>query len=313
MLEQKFSGIKASQGIAIGKAFIYQQINFQIPNENISDIAAELERFTQGLKNAKTQLEHVHQKALENLGEEEAKVFEGHLEILGDEDLIEEIEGKIRNSFWPAEKACFQIYEDNARELAELENEYMRERANDVRDIGKRLVYAVAGLQMATLGNLDEEVIIIAEDLGPSDTAQMDPKKVLGFAIDKGGPTSHVAIMAQSLEIPAIVGAQNISKKIKNGDMLILDPVSELVILHPNEKSIAYYRKQLEEYDQEQIKLAELKNLPAQTTDGYRVELCANIGSEKDVEAALRNGAEGCRVVSHRIFIHGSQCNAQRR
>ena len=119
MLEQKFSGIKASQGIAIGKAFIYQQINFQIPNENISDIAAELERFTQGLKNAKTQLEHVHQKALENLGEEEAEVFEGHLEILGDEELIEEIEGKIRNSFWPAEKACFQIYEDNARELAD--------------------------------------------------------------------------------------------------------------------------------------------------------------------------------------------------
>ncbi|WGK68167.1 phosphoenolpyruvate--protein phosphotransferase [Candidatus Haliotispira prima] len=295
MLEQKYSGIKASAGIAIGKALIYQRKEFQIPDRQIAegDVVAEVERLSKGLKEATAQLEQVHQQALENLGKDEAEIFEGHLEILGDEDLIGEIRGKIRGELVPAEKACHDVYEANAQELAELDNEYMRERANDVRDIGKRLIHAVAGIKMVSLAGQAEQVIVIAEDLMPSDTAQMDRNKVLGFAIDKGGPTSHVAIMAQSLEIPAIVGAGNISSKIKTGDMLILDPASELVIVNPGEKSLSYYRKRLEGYRQEQVKLSGLKELSAETTDGHQVELCANIGSEKDIEGALRNGAEG--------------------
>ena len=285
--------MKASPGIAIGKALLYQQKEFQMPSHKIGDVAAELERFARGMENATAQLKQVRQQALKNLGEKEAAVFEAHLELLNDEETIEEIQSKIRNVLLPAEKACHEVYEANALDLAELDNEYMRDRANDLRDIGKRLIYAVAGLQLANLAELDEEVIIIAEDLMPSDTAQMNRSKVLGFAIDKGGRTSHVAIMAQSLEIPAIVGAGNISTKVKTGDMLILDPASELVIANPEEQSLNYYRNRLAEYRQEQKELASLKDLPAQTTDGRRVELCANIGSEKDIEGALQYGAEG--------------------
>ncbi|MEM9424554.1 MAG: phosphoenolpyruvate-utilizing N-terminal domain-containing protein, partial [Spirochaetota bacterium] len=255
MLEQKYSGIKASAGIAIGKAFLYQHIDFQIPTQKISDVNAELNRLAAGLQTATTQLEEIHRQALANLGEKEAEVFEGHLEILGDEEIIEEIQDTIKTNLWSAEKACHEIYESNARELAALENEYMRERAGDVRDIGNRLVYAVAGLQMSNLAKLNEEIIVIAEDLLPSDTAQMDRSKVLGFATSKGGPTSHVAIMAQSLEIPALVGARNIHNKIKNGDMLILDPSSEQIIVNPVEKSLQYYRKRQAEYYQEQEEL----------------------------------------------------------
>ncbi len=295
MLEQKYSGIKASPGIAIGKALIYRQKDFQIPEQSISEAAvpAELERLQKGLQQATSQLEEIHRKALAKLGEEEAEVFEGHLEILGDEELIEEIRDKIKTQLYCAEKACQDVYEANARELSELENEYMRERASDVRDIGKRLVYAVGGVELANLSSLDEEVIVIAEDLMPSDTAQMDCSKVLGFATGKGGRTSHVAIMAQSLEIPAIVGAGNICDRIQNNDMLILDPTSELVIVNPARKSLEYYRGRLEAYRREQGELLDLKDLPAETRDGRRVELCANIGSEKDIDGALRNGAEG--------------------
>ncbi len=295
MFEQKYSGIKASAGIAIGKALLYRQREFRLPDHKIDRIAvnAELERLRQGLEMATEQLEEIHRRAMDNLGEEEAEVFEGHLEILADEEVVEEIQDKIRDNLLPVEMACHEVYEANAREIAELDNEYMRERASDIRDIGKRLVYSVAGVKMANLNELDSEVIVIAEDLMPSDTAQMDRSKVLGFAIDKGGATSHVAIMAQSLEIPAIVGCGNISGKIKDGDMLILDPARELLIVNPDDKSLDFYRQRLKEYQWEQEELASLKELRAETQDGRRVELCANIGSDKDIEGALRNGAEG--------------------
>ena len=242
---------------------------------------------------ATKQLEEIHRRAMDNLGEEEAEVFEGHLEILADEEVIEEIQDKIRDNLLPVEMACHEVYEANAREIAELDNEYMRERASDIRDIGKRLTYSVAGVKMANLNELDSEVIVIAEDLMPSDTAQMDRSKVLGFAIDKGVQLHMSRLWRSRWKFRPLSVCGNISGKIKDGDMLILDPARELLIVNPDDKSLDFYRQRLKEYQWEQEELASLKELRAETQDGHCVELCANIGSDKDIEGALRNGAEG--------------------
>ena len=199
----------------------------------------------------------------------------------------------IENTYYPADKAVYQIIEEKAREMEELDNPYMQERSTDIRDIGKRLLYAIKGIEVSTLENLPDSSIVIAYDLSPSDTAQMDRSKILGFATVTGGITSHVAIMAKSMEIPAIVGMGEMPAGIRDGMTLVLDASMGKIILNPTEKTLEEYKKKIHAIEISKAELAKLKDLPAKTIDSHRVELCANIGSTNDVENALKHGAEG--------------------
>jgi len=295
MIDGEINGISASPGIVIGKAFVYKQQELVISQEPVAEDSVENEigKFLSGREQTEKQLQLVYQKAVKNLGEEEAEIFEGHIEILLDEDLGEEITDLIKNERVSAEKAVNVCIEQNAVEMEELDNPYMRERAADIRDIGKRLMYAIKGIELSTLDNLQDEVIVFAGDLTPSDTAQMDKTKVLGFATESGGVTSHVAIMAKSMEIPAIVGMGDSIGEIIDGLSVVLDASMGKVIINPSNEVLERYKEKIRVFEINQKELAKLKDLPAETLDGHRVELCANIGSEKDVEPALRHGAEG--------------------
>ncbi|MBN2628206.1 MAG: phosphoenolpyruvate--protein phosphotransferase [Spirochaetales bacterium] len=295
MGEIEVRGISASPGIGMGKVFRLEQKRLVIPEEEIPEeqVEQEIGRFLEGRRKAFEQLAGIHARAVENLSGEEAEVFEGHLEILMDEDLEEEIKERIGGYRFSAEKALGEVFEENAREMEELENPYMRERAADLRDIGRRLLYAVAGEELVSLDSLEEEVIVIAEDLTPSDTAQMDKKRILGFATERGGLTSHVTIMAKSLEIPAVVGAGELLSHCRDNQIAVLDGTAGSVVFDPREETRSACGEKISLLKKEREFLDRLRDLPAETLDGHRVELCANIGSERELEGVLSHGAEG--------------------
>lgn len=294
--ETTFQGIAVSRGIEIGKILVHSHEKLKIDETPIGPetIDAEKLRFINGRREAKEQLEEIYQKALINLSEEEAEVFEGHIEILMDDEIEESVFEIIETELLCAEKAVQQVIQTNAEEMEALDNPYMQERAADIKDIGTRLLYAIAGVKLSSLDNLTEPVIIVAHELTPSDTAQMDITKVLGFATEAGGATSHVAIMAQSLELPAIVGVgTTLLQAAKTGMTAALDACKGTLTLSPTRETATAMETARKEFLEEKALLMELKELPAVTTDGHQIEVCANIGSEKDISSALENGAEG--------------------
>ena len=289
------SGILASPGIAFGKALLLKEDEIVIDRKKISadKVDQEVERFLSGRAKASTQLEAIKIKAGETFGEEKEAIFEGHIMLLEDEELEQEIIALIKDKLITADAAAHEVIEGQATALEELDDEYLKERAADVRDIGKRLLRNILGLAIIDLSAIQEEVILVAVDLTPSETAQLNLKKVLGFITDIGGRTSHTSIMARSLELPAIVGTGNITSQVKNGDYLILDAVNNKVYVNPSDEEIETLRNIQAQVAEEKAELAKLKDLPAITLDGHQVEVCANIGTVRDVAGAERNGAEG--------------------
>lgn len=289
------SGILASPGIAFGKALLLKEDEIVIDRKKISadKVDQEVERFLSGRAKASAQLEAIKTKAGETFGEEKAAIFEGHIMLLEDEELEQEIIALIKDKHMTADAAAHEVIEGQATALEELDDEYLKERAADVRDIGKRLLRNILGLAIIDLSAIQEEVILVAADLTPSETAQLNLQKVLGFITDAGGRTSHTSIMARSLELPAIVGTGSVTAQVKNGDYLILDAVNNQVYVNPTNDVIEQLRAVQEQVATEKAELAKLKDLPAITLDGHQVEVCANIGTVRDVEGAERNGAEG--------------------
>ena len=289
------SGILASPGIAIGKALLLQEDEIVLNTNTISDdqVEAEVTRFYDARNKSASQLEVIKQKALETFGEEKEAIFEGHIMLLEDEELEEEILALIKNDKLSADNAIHTVIEEQASALESLDDEYLKERATDIRDIGSRFVKNALGINVVSLANIDEQVILVAYDLTPSETAQINLDYVLGFACDIGGRTSHTSIMARSLELPAVVGTNDITKQVKNGDTLILDAINNKVIVNPNEEELAEAEKVQQAFLAEKEELAKLKDLHAETTDGHRVEVCGNIGTVKDCDGILRNGGEG--------------------
>ncbi|AXC66175.1 phosphoenolpyruvate-protein phosphotransferase PtsI [Salmonella enterica] len=289
------SGILASPGIAFGKALLLKEDEIVIDRKKISadKVDQEVERFLSGRAKASAQLEAIKTKAGETFGEEKEAIFEGHIMLLEDEELEQEIIALIKDKHMTADAAAHEVIEGQATALEELDDEYLKERAADVRDIGKRLLRNILGLAIIDLSAIQEEVILVAADLTPSETAQLNLQKVLGFITDAGGRTSHTSIMARSLELPAIVGTGSVTSQVKNGDYLILDAVNNLVYVNPTNDVIEQLRAVQEQVATEKAELAKLKDLPAITLDGHQVEVCANIGTVRDVEGAERNGAEG--------------------
>ncbi|AKH62086.1 MULTISPECIES: phosphoenolpyruvate-protein phosphotransferase PtsI [Photorhabdus] len=289
------SGILVSPGIAFGKALLLKEDPIIINQKKISQeqVEQEISHFKQGREKASSQLEIIKNIAAKNLGEEKAEIFEGHIMLLEDEELEQEIISLIKNDFKAADAAVYSVIETQAQALEDLDDEYLKERATDVRDIGKRLLKNILGMSIVDLGSISEEVILIANDLTPSETAQLNLEKILGFITDLGGRTSHTSIMARSLELPAIVGTTNSTTTIQNGDYLILDAVNNHIYINPSDTKIEQLKKAKNEYLAEKAELAKLKDLPAMTLDGHQVEVCANIGTVRDVTGAERNGAEG--------------------
>ncbi|GAB7214349.1 phosphoenolpyruvate-protein phosphotransferase PtsI [Dickeya ananatis] len=256
-------------------------------------VEQEIELFLTGRAKASQQLEAIKQKAAETLGPEKEAIFEGHIMLLEDEEFEQEIISLIKDEHASADAAAFSVIETQAKALEELDDEYLKERAADMRDIGKRLLKNILGMHIVDLGDIQDEVILIAKDLTPSETAQLNLNKVLGFITDIGGRTSHTSIMARSLELPAIVGTTDATQKIKNGDFVILDGVNNKIYLNPDQATIEQLKAVQEQYNTEKYELAKLKDLPAITLDGHEVEVCANIGTVRDIAGAERNGAEG--------------------
>ncbi|MCS2157076.1 phosphoenolpyruvate-protein phosphotransferase PtsI [Scandinavium sp. H11S7] len=289
------SGILASPGIAFGKALLLKEDEIVIDRKKISadSVDQEVERFLSGRAKASAQLEAIKTKAGETFGEEKEAIFEGHIMLLEDEELEQEIIALIKDKHMTADAAAHEIIEGQATALEELDDEYLKERAADVRDIGKRLMRNILGLAIIDLSAIQDEVILVAKDLTPSETAQLNLNKVLGFITDIGGRTSHTSIMARSLELPAIVGTGSVTTDVKTGDYLILDAVNNNVYVNPTNDEIEALRKIQTQVAEEKAELAKLKDLPAITLDGHQVEVCANIGTVRDVDGAERNGAEG--------------------
>ncbi|OEF88031.1 phosphoenolpyruvate-protein phosphotransferase PtsI [Vibrio breoganii] len=289
------SGILASPGIAFGKALLLQEDEIVLNTQKISadQVDAEVQRFYDARNKSAAQLEIVKQKALETFGEEKEAIFEGHIMLLEDEELEDEILALIKGEKLSADHAIHSIIEEQAVALESLDDEYLKERATDIRDIGTRFVKNALGINIVSLSDIDEEVLLVAYDLTPSETAQINLDYVLGFACDIGGRTSHTSIMARSLELPAIVGTNDITKRVKNGDMLILDAMNNKIIINPTEAQLNEAKQVRDTFQAEKAELAKLKDLPAITLDGHQVEVCGNIGTVKDCDGINRNGGEG--------------------
>ncbi|ARU94831.1 phosphoenolpyruvate-protein phosphotransferase PtsI [Tatumella citrea] len=289
------SGILASPGIAFGKALLLKEDEIVINQKKIADdqVESEVARFIDGRSKAAVQLEAIKTKAGETFGAEKEAIFEGHIMLLEDEELEQEIIDLIKKDHKSADAAVHTVIEGQAVALEELDDEYLKERAADVRDIGKRLLQNILGLHIVDLSAITEESILVARDLTPSETAQLNLQKVLGFITDLGGRTSHTSIMARSLELPAIVGTGNITTQVSNGDFLVLDGVNNQIYINPPADVVNNLREIQEQYLSEKTEMAKLKDLPAITLDGHQVEVCANIGTVRDVAGAERNGAEG--------------------
>ncbi|MDR4997640.1 phosphoenolpyruvate--protein phosphotransferase [Brevibacillus parabrevis] len=292
-MSQKIVGVKASVGIAIGKAFLLAAPDMQIKTVAIEDAAGEIHRFEAALARAKADLQEIAQRVETEMGTEQADIFRAHLLVLEDPELVDTVKDKITQEMTNAESALHDVAQAFIGLFEQMDNDYMRERAADIRDVTKRVLAYLLGVNFFQPSSLTEEVIIVAEDLTPSDTAQLNRQFVKGFVTDIGGRTSHSAIMARSMEIPAVVGTQNITSAVQASTLMIVDGHEGVVIIDPSEEEVAHYtRKQAEDAEQK-AELAKLVHNQTVTADQHHVELAANIGSPADVAGALANGAEG--------------------
>lgn len=288
-----YKGIAASPGIAIAQAVVVKQEHYVPVASTIADAQAEWQRFEQALQAAKHDIERIYQLTHDRLGADHAEIFEGHLMMLEDPDLIESVALAIKDEMLNAEFALHRTAQQFIQMLLELDDEMLRGRASDIQDIAGRILSHLRGVKHIDLSALDEDCIIIAHDLAPSDTAQLKLELVRGFITEAGSRTSHSAIMARSLELPAVVGIGQAILDVNNGALLIIDGNKGEVHVHPSEQLLAHYEAEKLAYDAKQANLRKLVHKPSISTDGHRVELAANIGKLEDIERALQNGAEG--------------------
>ncbi|MCR2820910.1 phosphoenolpyruvate--protein phosphotransferase [Lederbergia panacisoli] len=286
-------GIAASSGIAIGKAYRLVEPDLSFSKTAISNAEDEISRFHSAINTAKADLEVIREKALAGLGEDKAAIFDAHLLVLSDPELLSSIEDKIKMDMTNSESALKETTDTFVSIFEEMDNEYMKERAADIKDVSKRVLAHLLGVKIPNPGLIAEEVVIIAVDLTPSDTAQLNKEFVKGFTTDIGGRTSHSAIMARSMEIPAVVGTKSASRSIENGDTVIVDGLRGEVHINPTPEIINKYEDDLKNFELQKAEWALLKDEATITSDGKHVELAANIGSSQDVDNVLANGGEG--------------------
>jgi phosphotransferase system enzyme I (PtsI) len=290
---EKLKGIAASDGIAVAKAYLLTEPDLTFNKISVENSDSEIERLNSALKEATKDLEIIRSKAAESLGEEEAQVFDAHLMVLSDPELIGSIESSIKDNKVNAESALKEVTDMFIGMFEAMEdNPYMRERAADIKDVTKRVLSHLLGVKLPNPSMIDEEVIVVAHDLTPSDTAQLNREFVKAFVTDIGGRTSHSAIMARSLEIPAIVGTKDITSLVKEGDLIIIDGLEGDVIVHPETSDVTTYETKAKAFADQKAEWDKLKDEQTITADGKHIELAANIGTPKDLVGVKNNGGE---------------------
>ncbi|MDL5040307.1 MULTISPECIES: phosphoenolpyruvate--protein phosphotransferase [Heyndrickxia] len=286
-------GIAASNGIAIAKAYRLVEPDLSFEKRPVQNVSDEMKRFNAAVSESKSELQAIREHAMKALGADKAAIFDAHLLVLEDPELLMPVQDKIRDDQVNAEYALKEVADMFVTMFEQMDNEYMRERAADIRDVTKRILAHLLKVEIPNPSMISEEVIVIAEDLTPSDTAQLNRQYVKGFATNVGGRTSHSAIMARSLEIPAVVGTKTAIQDIQNGDLVIVDGNSGDVYVNPTPEIVDEYKQKQEQFERQKAEWAKLVNEKSVSKDGHTVELVANIGTPNDLDGVIRNGGEG--------------------
>ncbi|WP_018753146.1 phosphoenolpyruvate--protein phosphotransferase [Paenibacillus sanguinis] len=289
----KIAGIAASAGVAIAKAFKLEHPDYTVTRREAADPAAELARLDDALAKSQQELEAIKERTLKELGEKKAEIFESHLLILNDPELLTPVRDRIGSTKVSAEFALDETASEFITMFENMKSAYLKERAADMRDVTKRVLTHLLGLTYVNPADISEEVIVIAEDLTPSDTAQLNRNYVKGFTTNIGGRTSHSAIMARSLEIPAVVGTKDVLEQVNSGDLVIVDGLDGHVIVNPSEEVIREYTDKRDKHLRQIEEWKKLRGVKTESKDGVHVELAANIGTPNDVVGVLENGGEG--------------------
>lgn len=292
-MSKLINGIAASDGVAIAKAYLLVEPDLSFTNEKVTDTDAEIRKFRNALEASKIELTKIRNNAEKQLGPDKAAIFDAHLLVLDDPELIQPIEDKIANEKVSAPEALDEVTSQFITIFESMDNEYMRERAADIRDVSKRVLAHLLGVELPNPSMIDESVVIVGNDLTPSDTAQLNKEFVQGFVTNIGGRTSHSAIMSRSLEIAAVVGTKSITKEVKQGDMVIVDGITGDVIVDPTEDELIAYQNKRERFFEDKKELQKLRDAETVTIDGEHAELAANIGTPDDLYGVMENGAEG--------------------
>ncbi|MBK3939212.1 phosphoenolpyruvate--protein phosphotransferase [Staphylococcus haemolyticus] len=292
-MSKLINGIAASDGVAIAKAYLLVEPDLSFTNEKVTDTDAEIQKFRNALEASKIELTKIRNNAEKQLGPDKAAIFDAHLLVLDDPELIQPIEDKIANEKVSAPEALDEVTSQFITIFESMDNEYMRERAADIRDVSKRVLAHLLDVELPNPSMIDESVVIVGNDLTPSDTAQLNKEFVQGFVTNIGGRTSHSAIMSRSLEIAAVVGTKSVTKEVKQGDMVIVDGITGDVIVDPTEDELIAYQNKRERFFEDKKELQKLRDAETVTIDGEHAELAANIGTPDDLYGVMENGAEG--------------------
>jgi phosphotransferase system enzyme I (PtsI) len=297
-------GIPAAPGLVIGKAFVLGSEELEVKKRSVleSQIPKEIVRFEEALIKTRTEILNIQKKISKEMGIRHAQIFNAHLLVLEDRTLIEGVISRLKKEKICIEYIFLEVLKKYIRTFSRIDDPYLRERLSDIEDVGKRILRNLRGIRHEVLSNLKEKLIIVAYDLSPSDTASMHKEKVLGFIADIGGKTSHTAIMAKALEIPAVVGLEEATTKIKTGDILVVDGNSGEVVISPDRATLNKYRQQSERLVRSERVLLKLKDLPAVTKDGHKVELAANIELPEELSSVIAHGARGIGLYRTEYF-----------
>lgn len=286
-------GLGTSPGIGIGKIFLYKEEKFEIEKKDVEDPDLEEEKFYKALEKSKGEIDTLYEKTIEDVGEKEAEIFTAHKMMLEDPEFIKAIEEKIKNEGVNAEWAVQETANAFIALFENIEDEYLKARAADIKDVSDRLLRRLLNKESIDLLGIDEKSVIVAEDLTPSDTATMNKDMVVGLVTELGGRTSHTSIIARTLEIPAIAGIKEITDLVKHGDLIIINGNTGEVIVNPSEEEIETYNKKFEEEKELKEALKDMIGKETISKDGHKVELVGNIGTPSDIDKVLEKDGEG--------------------
>jgi phosphotransferase system enzyme I (PtsI) len=291
-MNNKFSGIGSSNGISIAKVFKYVENDIKINNSKISNSNIEIQKIKDAIKLTIEKIQKIKENALKNLGFEKASIFDAHIQIANDIAIFNDIKKIIENEKYNVLYATNLVFKKYIKMFQSMEDPYMQERATDVKDVLNKIIHLLAGVEEVDLSSINEEVIIVAYDLTPSDTVQLNKKYVKGFLTNIGGKTSHAAILARSLEIPAILGLGNVTKLIKKNDLISMNGETGEIIINPSKKEINELKQKQKLIEEQKNENLNFKGKKTFTNDGHQVELAANIGSLNDLPQVIKNDAE---------------------
>ena len=303
-------GIPGSPGVSHGPVFRFLHGDVEVPQYQVSELeqASELDRFKDALIITRTQIEEIRKEVAKNLGEKEAGIFDAHLLVLEDKALFDDIDKEIKKTGDNIEQCVYRVTQRYHDYFNQLEDEYLRERAADLKDISKRLLRNLIGETAAGTAFLGEPRILVSEDLSPSDTASLDRAKILGIATDTGGRTSHAVIMARASGVPAVVGLRGLTEKLAEGNTLLIDGFEGVAIINPTETTLFRYGKVSLQRNKIKDLLSEETSLPAETNDGLKIRFLANADSPEEVKSGIENGCEGVGLFrTESIFLRRNQ------